>query len=113
MSHTWLGTNAPWLSQYYGSTPQGGRVVAVTKKVGIPTFPVGDQRSIEDDKRRIREQAPKWRAQRRERAEQAFQQWKADRQQHAAQLFRELNGEDWGFPPPSHFCATLWSTPER
>lgn len=97
MSATWLNAGSPWLEYYRGR----------------PAAPAEDQRSLEQDKRRIAEQAPKWRAQRRERAEEAFQQWRADRQEHAAKLFAEANGEAGGFPPPSHFCATLWSTPER
>jgi hypothetical protein len=97
VSATWLGTATPWLEYYRGR----------------PAAPAGDQRSFEQDKRRIAEMAPQWREQRRQRAEQAFEQWRADRQEHAARLFAEVNGEDWGFPPPAHFCATLWSTPER
>jgi hypothetical protein len=105
VSHTWLGTNAPWLSQYYGSTPQGGNEKTRDNVTGL------DQRSLEDDKRRLAAMAPRWRAQRRERAEQAFQQWRADRQEHAKRLFAEVNGEDWGFPPPSHFSGgvTSWT----
>lgn len=87
MSATWLNSGSPWLEYYRGR----------------PAAPAEDQRSIERDKAHIAEQAPKWRAQRRERAEQAFQQWRADRAEHVARLFGEVN-EDWSFPPPSHFC---------
>jgi len=64
-----------------------------------------EQRSLAEDKAHVARMAPKWRAERQQRAEQAFEAWKAERQRRAARLFAELYAEeDQGFPPPSaHF----------
>jgi hypothetical protein len=81
MSGHWQGTAWPWLDLYDGAGPAEP----------------AEQRALADDKRHVAEMAPRWRQQRQQAAEEAFQQWKAERQRRADDLFAELHG-DQQFP---------------
>jgi hypothetical protein len=78
-------TQFPWLDLYAKARPE-----------------TEEQRGLAEDKAHVAAMAPKWRAERQQRFEQAFEEWKAERKRRAEQLFAKLHAEDdQGFPPPS------------
>jgi hypothetical protein len=65
-----------------------------------------DERSLAEDKKHVAAMAPKWRAERQQRADAAFEQWKRDRKEREARLSTKLNGEE-GFPTPAEHVRRL------
>jgi hypothetical protein len=64
-----------------------------------------EQRRLAEDKAHVAKMAPKWRAERQQQFDKAFEEWRAERQRRAQRLFAKLYAEqDQAFPPPSaHF----------